>query len=77
MSNVVYRFCCPGCSEYIGKTDRNLHKCLEHATTMDSAIFDHLNSCKKLNDIKNLMHYDLPVLEKCQHKGVLYLLCED
>eukprot|EP00111_Clytia_hemisphaerica_P010026 TCONS_00029317-protein len=53
-ANVVYRFCCPGCSAaYIGKTERNLQeRCVEHATRKDSAIFDHLRECNQLNYLK-------------------------
>ena len=58
-SHVVYKFSCRGCSaQYIGKTDRNLHeRCVEHATTKDSSISMHFNSCEPLNDIIKMMLY--------------------
>lgn len=69
-SGVVYQFRCPGCSaDYIGKTDRNLHeRCIEHATTKDSAIMSHLNTCQQLTDINNMMHFDLPQLNRKEQR---------
>ena len=60
-ANVVYRFCCPGCSAaYIGKTERNLQeRCVEHATKKDSAIYDHLRECTQLNYLRTMLLFDI------------------
>ena len=67
-ANVVYRFTCPGCSaQYIGKTDRNLHeRCIEHATTKDSAIHNHLVTCKNLYDINAMMRFGIELNDSDQ-----------
>ena len=77
-SGVVYQFRCPGCSaDYIGKTDRNLHeRCIEHATTKDSAIMSHLNTCQQLTDINNMMHFDLPQLNR-KEKRTYNINCDE
>ena len=60
-ANVVYKFTCPGCStNYIGKTDRNLkERCIEHATSKNSAIFEHLMNCLEFDYITKQLHYGI------------------
>ena len=44
----------------MNKTDRNLYeRCVEHATTKDSAIFAHFKSCSEFRYLRNLLHYDI------------------
>ena len=52
-SNIVYEFCCPGCSaKYIGKTERTLHeRSMEHAWyDKNSAICHHIGNCDALHN---------------------------
>ena len=60
-SNVVYKFTCPGCKAcYIGKTERNLYqRCIEHATTKESAVHDHLLKCEQIAYQLNLFTMNL------------------
>ena len=57
----MYKFTCPGCStNYIGKTDRNLkERCIEHATSKNSAIFEHLMNCLEFDYITKQLHYGI------------------
>ena len=60
-SNIVYKFTCPGCNAaYIGKTERNLfQRCNEHATTKDSAIYNHMKECSELHYLNTLLTLNL------------------
>ena len=80
-SYVVYHFVCPGCrSDYIGKTDRNLHeRCIEHATSnkdksRNTAIYDHLLNCEELRYMTNLLHHGIGKLTKAETRDY-YLNC--
>ena len=80
-SYVVYHFVCPGCrSDYIGKTDGNLHeRCIEHATSnkdksRNTAIYDHLLNCEELRYMTNLLHHGIGKLTKAETRDY-YLNC--
>ena len=46
-SNLIYKFTCECTDEYIGETQRLLHKrVLEHRTKSDSHICNHINKCE-------------------------------
>ena len=78
-ANVVYRFCCPGCSAtYIGKTERNLHeRCEEHATKKDSAIYNHIMACDDLLYLNRLMHLNIDDVSRKDKRSYFINLIEN
>ena len=62
-SSVVYKFTCPVCScNYIGKTERTLHKTTEEhkypskKSNGQSAIYEHLSTCPQYSHIVDLFN---------------------
>ena len=77
--NVVFCFPCTGCSsEYIGKTDRNLHgRCLEHSFRNDSAINNHLLSCSNFDDINKMLLFGQKPLNKKEQNDYFLNIIEN
>ena len=79
VSSIVYHFKCPGCnSGYIGKTERCLITRLnEHATSSNSVIHEHINTCEGFKHIVDLQNIDLnddniDTRNSCINLGLIY-----
>ena len=72
-SYIVYKFCCPGCSNnYIGKTERTFSERInEHAfKDKNSVVYNHINNCDEVKYLVDLLNIDQIQAEhhKCDKK---------